>query len=316
MNSLNSQYEVFLLFIKKYLRSGRKEVLEKINKHKNISFPSWHIGMMNDSSRNQFYRTEIGNQAKGKNVLDLGAGFGFLTWVALESGAKHVYALEENPFIVTILEDLFADEISNGRVTLLSMHSSLLNSSHFKRGQPDLIVHEIFGNTGLSEWVIDIFEDLFNRKVLTPEMSFLPNRFSIHCCAHYSTFINRNYQFLNPEMRNKFQKIESLMTLMHPSVSLPYGQEGDASSPYELLNIDLNQFEPRKESELKIVLQKEANCLRVWFNFYGNSECFSSDQKLNPGNHWANQFYSLDLTGKTTDLKVTYNGGELYFKNQ
>jgi hypothetical protein len=116
-------------------------------------------------------------------------------------------------------------------------------------------------------------------------------------------------------MKEKFQKIESLMTLIHPSVSLPYNQEGDASPSYEIMNIDLTQFLPLKESDLKIDFQKEANCLRVWFNFYGNSECFSSDQKLNPGNHWANHFYPINLTGMTVNLKVTYNRGELYFKN-
>jgi predicted RNA methylase len=50
--------------------------------------------MLNDKIRCETYKNAIVACVKGKIVLDVGAGTGFLSVIAAKAGATHVYAVE------------------------------------------------------------------------------------------------------------------------------------------------------------------------------------------------------------------------------
>jgi predicted RNA methylase len=50
--------------------------------------------MLNDKVRCETYKDAIIASVKGKIVLDVGAGTGFLSVIAAKAGASHVYAVE------------------------------------------------------------------------------------------------------------------------------------------------------------------------------------------------------------------------------
>ena len=50
--------------------------------------------MLNDKVRCEAYKNAIIASVKGKIVLDVGAGTGFLSVIAAKAGATHVYAVE------------------------------------------------------------------------------------------------------------------------------------------------------------------------------------------------------------------------------
>lgn len=50
--------------------------------------------MLNDKVRCETYKNAIAASVKGKTVLDVGAGTGFLSVIAAKAGATHVYAVE------------------------------------------------------------------------------------------------------------------------------------------------------------------------------------------------------------------------------
>ena len=52
--------------------------------------------MLNDTGRNVFYKAALELAAPGKVVCDIGAGTGFLSVLAVQAGAKHVIAVEQN----------------------------------------------------------------------------------------------------------------------------------------------------------------------------------------------------------------------------
>lgn len=52
------------------------------------------LPMINDTGRNIFYNEAIKQSVKDKIVCDIGAGTGFLSILAAQYGAKHVYAVE------------------------------------------------------------------------------------------------------------------------------------------------------------------------------------------------------------------------------
>ena len=54
------------------------------------------LPMLNDTGRNVFYKAALELAAPGKVVCDIGAGTGFLSVLAVQAGAKHVIAVEQN----------------------------------------------------------------------------------------------------------------------------------------------------------------------------------------------------------------------------
>ena len=53
-----------------------------------------HEEMLNDKVRCEKYKKAIEASVKGKIVLDVGAGTGYLSVIAAKAGATHVYAVE------------------------------------------------------------------------------------------------------------------------------------------------------------------------------------------------------------------------------
>lgn len=52
--------------------------------------------MLNDVGRNTFYQQCLDRCAQNKIVVDIGAGTGLLSFLAVKSGARHVFAIEKN----------------------------------------------------------------------------------------------------------------------------------------------------------------------------------------------------------------------------
>jgi predicted RNA methylase len=180
--------EIAIAALEKYLETKSHAALVAFWRLYPRPIPSWHLSMMNDKSRNHFYENEILARAADKIVLDLGCGSGLLTQYALEAGARHVYALEQDPVLQQCFKSAFQEEIKAGRITLLQKKSQELKVEDFNAGMPQLIIHEIFGKALFNEKVIETFTDLFERNVLTPAMEILPQSFSQWACLSKQPF--------------------------------------------------------------------------------------------------------------------------------
>jgi len=55
------------------------------------------LPMLNDVSRNKFYKSALDIAAPGQVVADVGAGTGILSILAVQAGAKKVFAVEKDP---------------------------------------------------------------------------------------------------------------------------------------------------------------------------------------------------------------------------
>lgn len=66
--------------------------------------------MLNDVGRNTFYQQCLDRCAQNKIVADIGAGTGLLSFLAVKSGARHVFAIEKNreryEYLQTMVERL------------------------------------------------------------------------------------------------------------------------------------------------------------------------------------------------------------------
>lgn len=75
---------------------GKREwVEERLNTLYRKWIPRWHFEMLNDASRGQAFADALAAlDLRDKTVLDIGAGSGILSMLAVRRGARHVYACE------------------------------------------------------------------------------------------------------------------------------------------------------------------------------------------------------------------------------
>jgi predicted RNA methylase len=94
-----------------------------------------NIGMLNDNGRNAFYDHALQIIARDKTVVDIGAGTGYLTALAIKHGAKHVTAVEASPkrcqFLKSMIEKLgYQDKVTviNENYLKTDIHSDVVVS--------------------------------------------------------------------------------------------------------------------------------------------------------------------------------------------
>jgi predicted RNA methylase len=63
--------------------------------------------MINDTGRNQFYKAAIQRAVSGKTVCDIGTGTGLLSILAVKSGAKKVFAVEQDTDRADLARQMF-----------------------------------------------------------------------------------------------------------------------------------------------------------------------------------------------------------------
>jgi len=74
---------------------GRQWIEERLNSIYRKWIPRWHFEMLNDVSRGKAFGDAMhALDLRDKTVLDIGAGSGILSMLAVRLGARHVYACE------------------------------------------------------------------------------------------------------------------------------------------------------------------------------------------------------------------------------
>ena len=134
--------------------------------------PTYFVPMLNDMDRNLAYANAIKEtislfvkeQKRNPRILDLGAGSGLLTLVALEHGAEHVTALEANSTLAGLLPSILQKH-SPKKWTVannLSVHFTLAS-----RQQPfDMVICELLGSMIHSESMAVYLYDLIHKRKL------------------------------------------------------------------------------------------------------------------------------------------------------
>jgi predicted RNA methylase len=299
--------------LEEYLKSKSQLDLDKFwNLYPN-PIPSWHITMMNDLTRNEFYKSEIILKCKDKIVMDLGCGAGLLTQYALEAGAKHIYALDQDPILQKCFEQTFKQEIANGHVTFLAKCSLELTDDDFAVGKPDVVMHEIFGRSLFDERVMETFTELFANEIINVNMDFIPQKFSLFACLHNQPI---EAKINDRKYSDKFWFLESISNFGTRTINaeeLTHDSE-DLSPDFEIFSVDLKNIPKKLESNISTEAKSDGNLLRIWFELYGNKSKLTSDIKINPNNHWGNSKYFLKFNKGLVNLNISYSdkGGKLF----
>ena len=128
-----------------------------------------YYAMTHDEERNRAYRASIMQHVSGRTVVDIGAGAdAILTRFCVESGARHVFAIEA-----------IRESCARARAVLASLgyldRVTLICSDAFDVRLPesvDVCVSELLGMIGSSEGVVPILNDA--RRFLKPDGLMVP----------------------------------------------------------------------------------------------------------------------------------------------
>jgi len=115
-----------------------------------------HAVLLLDKVRMGAYRRAIRKVIKpGMVVADIGCGLGALTFMALEHGAKKVYAMEVDPPTLELAKVIASYSSYKNRIQFikgLSYHVKLPE-------RVDVVVSETLGNLGLNENIASVLKD-------------------------------------------------------------------------------------------------------------------------------------------------------------
>jgi len=98
-----------------------------------------NIAMLNDNGRNRFYDESLRSICQGKTVVDIGAGTGYLTALAIKHGATHVTAVEASNKRCGFLKNMIDKLGYQDKVTII-------NDNYLKTDiHSDVVVSETIG---------------------------------------------------------------------------------------------------------------------------------------------------------------------------
>jgi predicted RNA methylase len=136
--------------------------------------PHWHIPMVHDHARNDFYENMIKREVQDKTVLDIGTGTGFLALLAAKYGAKHVYACEMNPLFFNIAKQNIERSGFKDRISLSFGSSKKLKLPE----KVDLLVSEIISTSIFSENMLVTLKNA--KRLMKKDAQFLPRKIEVH----------------------------------------------------------------------------------------------------------------------------------------
>ena len=136
----------------------------------------YYQDMLGDARRMERYRQAINRVVQpGDVVADLGTGLGVLAIMAVQAGARHVYAVDVRPQIIPITERVLEANNVADRITLIQA-----DATDVRIPEPvDVIVNELIGDFGTDENIYECVAAVVATS-LKPGGSVLPRRLSTH----------------------------------------------------------------------------------------------------------------------------------------
>ena len=295
-----------LLSILTYDTLKNQRSISLIKLHKLVhSFPLWHLKMLKDIPRLHFYRDMLKNNVKDKIVLDVGAGSGILSHLALKYGAKKVYIIERDPLFKNVLSFTLEKAIQDGRATLLPIDAKELTLQHFDE-LPEIIVHEIFADDGLREEVLPVFQH-FDTLGLLKSAMILPEKFEMVVTPVLAPKLTNDYALIDFDgfpLTNLSPL--SCMTPIH--IDFNYFQNLDVTKCGEEISIfKCNLINPQIDKSFEVDIQcvQPASHLALSMKIHHQGHVLQTSF-FNGNSHWHNIYYEIIKDMRANFLKARF----------
>ncbi len=130
----------------------------------NAGVPDWHWRLVRDTVRNQAYEAALRRVIRPDSlVLDIGAGTGLLSLLALRAGAGQVIACEMEPAVARMAMTIARANGAEDRLRIIPRNSAELILGEDIERPVDVIVSEIVDNVLLGEHTLEVHRDVVPR---------------------------------------------------------------------------------------------------------------------------------------------------------
>lgn len=267
--------------------------------------PRWHLLMLKDRKRLEYYSAIIKDKVKDKIVLDVGTGSGVLSHLALKWGAKKVYSIEQNPSLQAVYRHLMKDHIQSGKAELICDDAHFLRLDQFEEA-PQVIVHELFGAFGMGECLIPIFRRLTEENILTDGTVLIPDSLEVMLKPVFSKEASAEAS-IEPFEGYALNEMEIFgHQFFWEQDYLAYRASGweELGSAQTLFQCDLQKLILPDVVTLSFKAS-EASHLKLWMNIHDTKSGLIHENDLQKNeSHWNNTFLSIPLWLRGKDFKV------------
>lgn len=209
--------------------------------------PYYHFPMLNDGARNEAYYEGLKSafakkQRQGKKditVVDLGAGFMLLSMMAVELGARTVYAIERNSLVADVGRQILHRNRMSKKVHVVEEDSLYITSNHVPI-IPDILVSETLDSWIIGEGFLTALNDLKLRGYISRDTVVVPSKGKL-----YMQLVQSQYSLPANHSIHHFQ-FDPLLTLkpFTHMVLREHNVQVNLSEPFEAFDFDFQGYFP------------------------------------------------------------------------
>jgi SAM-dependent methyltransferase len=266
-----------------------------------------YLAMMQDPVRIEPYRKAIAARVTRDDiVLDLGAGQGIMSFLALQAGARKVYAVERDPIINLVRQVAQENNIGIDRLVCIQA-----DSERVELPEPvDLIVHDIRGSLPVSGSNLRLVVDARSR-FLKPGGAILPDSDIMYvapiesneCAAHVDGWRN---EFAGVRY-DRIARVSAQQWFRIRIGERDLLASGVAMAPVDFRTLD--SFNLAFRSQFTFRRDGSFNAIGVWFESYLAPGIVMSLEPGGPPNVYGHSCFPLDhahpvRAGETVEIEL------------
>ena len=262
------------------------DMLKAINLKSEIlkrNIPPWHVPMINDNDRNNFYLSALKSVIKtSSSVFEIGTGSALLSVMAANLGAHEINTCETNSIMANTATKIISDNNLSKKINVIRKKSNAIKVGEDINKPADVLVSEIFSSNLLSEEVLSSLEDA-KKRLISKNAKIIPECGSIMISLFGGDDIGKNIyteKFENIKLK-KFNTIIPKKHNLHRQ-DLKIDLMSNAFEAFRFDFVNKNDFPPEnKKIEIEATKKGRSYGIIQWIKLeMGNG--------LNHENHPAN----------------------------
>ncbi len=275
------------------------DCLRRVLRPRMVSPAFEHYGMLSDAVRMAAYERAIALAVKpGDVVVDLGAGLGILSLLAIRAGAKRVFAIEKASSI-EMAEAVARENGMADRIVYLRGDSKSLELPE----RADVLISETLGSFGLDENTLDSVIDA-RQRFLKPDAKLLPERIRPWLVPVEVPGVHDSFDFWSDISGFDFSLVSQATIegqAKGPLGLISIGQEPMLCTPQclgEFNLYDVASPQVRKTLHFNVTRSGFVDGLVGWFeaDLFGDVSLSTAPDA--PATHWQQAFFPLYKTTK------------------
>jgi len=267
------------------------------------ALPSWYIPMLLDKRRNDAYRTALRTALEPNpthTVLDIGAGCGLLSMLAVQAGAARVVGCEVNPGIFRIGNEILTVNGMADKATLVNKDCRAMKVPDDLIERADLAVFELFDCSLIGEGVLH-FLAYAREHLLKENARYLPMSATLRAMV-IEYRVDRIWD-IDVNLLNPYRFSPTFINV--DSTKMRYRA---LTEPFDLFAFDFSTATPtadEKELLLPVVDAGIAGAVLFWFDLQlDETHRLSNDPHSAAPLHWKQGLQFLPEASVTTAMQL------------